>query len=301
MIRLTLLLCTLPATLWAAPPRVMTDIAPVHSLTAQVMGDLGTPELLLPPDADPHDFALRPSDAQRLGDTDLVIWVGPGLTPWLQDPLETLAGGASRLVLLDTPGWEQLEVREDDDDHDGHADEGHGHGDIDPHGWIDPAVARAWIGAISGALGDADPDNAAQYARNAAEAADRLTTLEAEIVAQLAPVKNAGYVLPHDGYQYFEHRFGLTAAGAIAGSDGRTPGPAHIAELREMITQDGIACVFSDVEVGDSWAVLLTEGTDARTAQIDGIGGGLEPGPALYDSMIRRLAQAFATCLGAAT
>ena len=300
MIRLIVLLCTLPAALWAAPPRVMTDIAPVHSLTAQVMGDLGTPDLLLPPDADPHDFALRPSDAQRLGDAELVIWVGPGLTSWLTEPLETLAAGATALILLDAPGWERLEVREKDD-HDGHAHEGHDHGDVDPHGWLDPVVARAWIGAISKALGDADPDNAAQYARNAADAVERLNRLEAEIAAQLSPVRNAGYVLPHDGYHYFEHRFGLTAAGAIAGADGRTPGPAHVAELREKITQDGIACVFSDVEVGDRWAAVLTEGTDARTAQIDGNGGGLEPGPALYDSMLRRLAQAFATCLGAAS
>ena len=300
MIRFTLMLCTLPVALWAAPPRVMTDIAPVHSLTAQVMGDLGAPDLLLPPDADPHDFALRPSDAQRLTDAELVIWVGPGLTPWLEEPLATLTNDAAGLILLDTQGWDRLEVREEDD-HNGHADEVHDHGDIDPHGWLDPAVARIWVGAISKSLSDADPDNAAQYARNATDTLDRLTALEAEIAAQLGPVQDAGYVLPHDGYHYFEHRFGLTAAGAIAGADGRAPGPAHVAELREKITQDGIACVFSDVEIGDSWAALLTEGTDARTARINGNGGGLEPGPALYDAMLRGLAQAFATCLGAAS
>uniref|UniRef100_A0AAN0M8D8 High-affinity zinc uptake system protein ZnuA n=1 Tax=Yoonia rhodophyticola TaxID=3137370 RepID=A0AAN0M8D8_9RHOB len=68
----------------------MTDIAPIHSLVAQVMGDLGSPDLLLPPGADPHDFALRPSDADKLANSDLIIWVGPELTPWLEDPLNAL-------------------------------------------------------------------------------------------------------------------------------------------------------------------------------------------------------------------
>lgn len=300
MIRLIFFLAALPATLWAAPPRVMTDIAPIHSLTAQVMGDLGTPDLLLPPGADPHDFSLRPSDATRLAQADLVIWAGEGLTPWLQEPLATLAGDATALMLLDVPGWDQLEVREEVA-HDDHDHGGHDHGDIDPHGWLDPTVARVWVRAISDALGNADPDNAAQYASNAETALQALTALETAIAAQLAPVQGAGYILPHDGYHYFENRFGLTAAGAIAGADGRTPGPAHIAELRDEVGQSAIACVFSDTEIGDRWAGLVTEGTDARTAQIDGNGAGLTPGPALYGDMMRRLAQAFATCLGAPT
>jgi len=55
---LTLCLAT-PAL--ADAPRVVTDIPPVHSLAAMVMDGVGTPELLLPPGASPHDFALRPS------------------------------------------------------------------------------------------------------------------------------------------------------------------------------------------------------------------------------------------------
>jgi len=73
MIRLLPAAMILPLPALADVPRVMTDIAPIHSLTAQVMGDLGTPDLLLPPGADPHDFALRPSDAAALGNADIVI------------------------------------------------------------------------------------------------------------------------------------------------------------------------------------------------------------------------------------
>ena len=91
MLRLALLLVALAAPLRAEPPRVLTDIAPVHSLVASVMSGVATPDLLLPPGIAPHDYALRPSDAARIAESDLIFWVGPGLTPWLAEGLATVA------------------------------------------------------------------------------------------------------------------------------------------------------------------------------------------------------------------
>ena len=130
-------------------PNVVTDIAPVHSLVATVMGDLGAPELLVDPGSSPHSYALRPSQARALDKADLVVWIGEPLTPWLHDPLETLAGSAAQLELLEADGTFQYAFREDvvfahsdvaeehaehdhddHDDHDDHAEHGeddHGH------------------------------------------------------------------------------------------------------------------------------------------------------------------------------
>jgi zinc transport system substrate-binding protein len=105
-------------------------------------------------------------------------------------------------------------------------------------------------------------------------------------------------VLPHDGYQYFENRFGLTAQASITGIDARTPGPAQIASLRDQMADNDVVCVFSDAEIGERWAQVIIEGTDAQTASIDGVGLGLEAGPDLYAQTISRLGTAFAGCLG---
>src|SRR4028119_1578053 len=58
----------------AEVPRVLADTAPVHSLTALVMGDLGTPELIVPQGTSPHDASLSPSEAQALTEADLIVW-----------------------------------------------------------------------------------------------------------------------------------------------------------------------------------------------------------------------------------
>ena len=88
-----------------AAPRVAADIAPVHAIVARVMAGVGEPHLVIPPGASPHGYALRPSEARALQDADLVVWVGPVLTPWLADPIETLADpDAARLALQDVAG-----------------------------------------------------------------------------------------------------------------------------------------------------------------------------------------------------
>ena len=286
MRRILAALSLLPATALADVPQVITDVAPIQSLTAQVMGDLGTPDMLLQPGADPHDFSLRPDQAERLGQADLVIWVGEALIPWLEEPLQTLAPQAPRFSLLEVDGWTPLVIPEGDA------------GDIDPHAWMDPTVAQTWVAAIAGALSDADPDNAATYAANAEATIANLGALDAQLASQLAGLEDRAYVLPHDGYRYFETRFGLTAQAAIAGIDARTPGPAQIAEIRDQMTEQNVVCVFSDAEIGDRWANVITEGTDARTVMIDGVGVGLEAGPTLYGQMLERLAGQFTACLG---
>ena len=123
----------------ADTPQVAVDIAPVHSLVARVMEGVAVPDLIIQPGASPHEYSLRPSEAAALQASDLVFWVGPGLTPWLADTIETLAQEASVTALSKLDGTVKLEFREsamfevhDHDDHSGH-DDHDAHADHDAH------------------------------------------------------------------------------------------------------------------------------------------------------------------------
>lgn len=67
-----------PLHAWAAP-KVVTSIRPVQALVYAVMGEVGVPGVILEPGASPHAFTLKPSQAQRLQDADIVFWIGPSL------------------------------------------------------------------------------------------------------------------------------------------------------------------------------------------------------------------------------
>jgi zinc transport system substrate-binding protein len=313
----TLSLLAVPcATALAAPP-VVTDIAPVHALAARVMDGVATPELLIAPGTSPHGYSLRPSDARRLQDAQIIFWVGEALTPWLEDTLETLGQGATVAELMGADGTVLLPVREsarfEAHDH-GKPDAAHNHthghshahthahgaqdhDGIDPHVWLDPMNARVWLGAMAEALATADPANAAAYRANAAAGQAEIDALVAEIGATLAPVAGRGFIVFHDAYQYFEARFGMQAAGAISLSDATTPSAARVAEIRETIVDLDALCVFSEPQFEPRLVATVTEATNARRGVLDPVGAALEPGAGFYPALLRGLAASMAECL----
>ncbi|MDO9639558.1 MAG: zinc ABC transporter substrate-binding protein [Pseudotabrizicola sp.] len=132
----TLSVAGLPAR--ADVPRVVTDIPPVQSIAAQVMGDLGQPELLLDRGANAHSYQMRPSQAASLANAGLILWIGPEMTPWMERALDGLSPDVPRVALLaaagthrqnygDTGAHDHGEDGHDDD----HAEDDHGHDNHD--------------------------------------------------------------------------------------------------------------------------------------------------------------------------
>lgn len=281
----------------AEVPRVVVDIAPVHSIVARVMQGLGEPDLILPPGSTPHTAALRPSQARALQAADLLVWIGPELTPWLEKPVATLTGDADHLALLDAEATLRLVFRDTgEDDHDDEHD--HDHHGTDPHAWLDPQNGAIWLGLIADRLAGLDPANAGQYRTNAAAGQAELAALEQEIAATLAPVRDRPFVAFHDAYQYFEARFGLHLAGTIATGDAHDPGPARLVQLRDALGDADIACAFSEPQFNDGLLRTVLEGSDIPVAMLDPMGSALPQGPDLYPGLLRGMAQAIADCAG---
>jgi len=77
-----------------AAPDVVASTKPVHALVSAVMGDIGTPALIVKGATSPHTYSLRPSDAAALEAADIVFWTGHGMELFLADALETLSTNA---------------------------------------------------------------------------------------------------------------------------------------------------------------------------------------------------------------
>lgn len=308
--------CTLAAammTLVAASPvsaddtiKVAATIAPVHSLAAMVTDGIAETDLIVRPGASPHSYAMKPSEARALDRADVVFWVGDMLEPWMVKAIGTLADDAVVIELAVVEGlhrlgrrgggvWEAHDDHDDDEAHSEHDQEGHEN--IDPHLWLDPDNARTWLDAMAAALADADPNNAPAYKANAARAAEKLTGLALEIEEFLTPVREKPYVVFHDAYQYFEHRFDLQPVGSISLGDADRPGPARIVDIRERIAESHAVCVFAEPQFEPKLIDTVIEGIPVEKGILDPIGAGLQPGPDLYPALLEGLAATLADCL----
>jgi len=294
------LLLSLAPVLTVAAPRVVTDIGPTYGLVARVMAGVGTPRLATPQGVSPHGYRMRPSDARRMADADLVIWIGPSLTPWLERYVDGLAAEATVIELLQTPGLTVLPLAADGHDHDhGHGD-GRGHDDdeaVDPHIWLDPANAMRLTARIADALAAADPANAVAYGLNRDAAIAEIEALQAEIDALLAPVRARPFVVQHDAYRYFERRFGLTASAALQDSEASAPGAGRLAAVRDGSAKTGARCLFQEYGAPDRRADAVTDGMEIRRAVLAPAGRNLPLGPDLYPRLLRGMAETIRACL----
>jgi zinc transport system substrate-binding protein len=278
--------------------KVMVSIKPIHSLVAGVMEGVGIPGLLMSGNNSPHTYALKPDDAAKLQEAQMVFWVGPDLEAFLAKPLESLVGSATVVSLVQTPDLNTLPIREgfgfathieEDADHE--------LGTVDSHIWLDPQNAKRLTNQIALTLAAQDPANAKTYMANAEKMNANLDVLTQEIAAQVTPVKGKGFIVFHDAYQYFEKRFGLEASGAIAIHPESSPGAKSIADIQKRIADGKVTCVFAEPQFDNTLIAIVTEGTNVKTAVLDPEGAQLEPGPALYDIMIRNIAKSFRACL----
>ncbi len=298
-------------------PKVVVDIAPVHSLVSMVMKGVGEPTLIIPANASPHDYTLRPSAAKALQNADIIFWMGSSLTPWLDRATTTLMKDAQMIALLDTEDTIILEVRdeltfdadhgdheehEDHDEHDEHKDhvsehkDGHEHHGIDPHAWLSAKNASVWLSVIAAHLSEIDPKNKETYKTNAAVGQKDITDLATDISKTLSGVQGRSFIVYHDAFQYFENDFNFTAAGAISPSDAAPVSPARIAAIRSMIEKEGIDCILSEPQYSQGLIQSVSSGTEVNLGIIDAIGAGITIGPDLYNTLMRNMAKTFADC-----
>ena len=182
--------------------------------------------------------------------------------------------------------------------HDEHAhhDE-HGHDEVDPHVWLDPQNAKSLVHEIEEHLAKIDPSNAAKYEANAKAVMKKLDALTKEIEADLKPIRDRGYVVFHDAYQYFEKRFGVSAVGSITVSPEVLPGAERVSELRDKVKSLNASCVFSEPQFEPKLVKTITENTDAGTGVLDPLGANIKDGPELYFTLIRNMAKSLKDCL----
>ena len=113
-------------TLANADVKVIASIKPVHSLVAAVMEGVGNPELLVEGAGSPHTYSLKPSQANKLQEADLVFWMSHDLEAFLENSIESIAKNAKAVSLMDAHDLIKLNFREggafDAHDHDDHED-----------------------------------------------------------------------------------------------------------------------------------------------------------------------------------
>jgi zinc transport system substrate-binding protein len=197
---------------------------------------------LTPPGAEPHDLEVSPKDVAAIHDADLILLLGHGFQPQLEDAAGT---GTNVLRLLDTAGL-------------------HTHANGDPHVWLDPLRYAKIVTRIGQALGNA-PGASAFVAR--------LRALDAEYRDGLANCERHDIVTSHEAFAYLAERYGLRQIAITGLSPEAEPQPGDLAHVVSLARQRGVTTIYFETLVSPRIAETVARETGAKTAVLDPIEG----------------------------
>ncbi|WGX98967.1 metal ABC transporter substrate-binding protein [Nocardioides sp. L-11A] len=280
---------------------VVAAFYPLEYVAARVAGDHAKVTSLTKAGVEPHDLEINVQDTARIADADLVVFESE-FQPAVDETVAENAGGAT-LDVTDVVDLEPFE--EHADEHaDEHAEEEggegheHEHGESDPHFWHDPIRVAAYGDAVAASLAELDPDHADDFAANAADLRSDLEALDEEFTTGLATCERDTIVVSHDAFGYLE-KYGLHMAPIAGLTPDAEPTPAAIAELQQLIEQEGITTVFSETLVSPKLAETLADDLGIESKVLDPIEGLTEETAELdYLSLMRSNLSALRTANG---
>lgn len=295
---------------FTASATVLTSTKPLGFIASAITDGVIETEVLLPDGSSPHDYALRPSDVQKIRSADLVLWIGPEMEAFLTKPLQQI-DEKKRLQLTSLNSIKPLlahgnsEHSHDDDEHhdnslDKHADNhehDHHHGDYDMHIWMSPEIAKQSAIAIHDKLLELMPQNKDKLDANLVKFVQELEQTKENIANIMLSLRGKGYFVFHDAYGYFEKTFGLTQLGHFTVNPEIQPGAQRLYNIRTQLVEHKAECVFAEPQFQPAVINAVAQGTNVRVGTLDPLGSNITLGKDSYIKFLTQLSQQFASCL----
>jgi len=293
---------------FAAHANVVASLKPVGFIAAAIADGVTPVEVLLPDGASEHDYALRPSDAKRIKNADLVVWVGPEMEAFMAKSVAELPA-KKNLSMADISGVKPLLISggEDEDEHEAEKSEAadaeahhHHHGEFNMHLWLSPEIARKTAVAIHEKLLELMPQDKAKLDANLQQFEVALADTDKRVSAQLAPVRNKGYFVFHDAYTYFEKHYGLSHAGHFTVNPEIQPGAQRLHQIRTQLVEQKAVCVFAEPQFRPAVIDAVARGTQVRKGTLDPLGTDISLAKDSYVKFLSQLSSQYASCLNGA-
>ena len=307
---------------------VVTTIQPINSLVSAVIGNTGKTISLIPAEASPHEYKLKPSDTKKLQNANIIFFVSDHLESSVTKVFKNLPknikiinlmedAGIKHLAIRDNEAWERHDhhhghgdhddhdkhaKKHDDHDHDKHVKKHDDHDDHekedDVHIWLSPDNAVKIIKKINKELSLYFPENVETYDKNANQMIKEINQLKVELKKELSGIKDKPYIVFHDAYQYFETSFGLNAAGSVALEGDIASSPKQISIIKDKIVKLKASCVFQEPQFDSKLVKIVVEGTNAQIGTLDPLGVNIKSGENFYLQLLKNMAKSLKDCLG---
>ncbi|WP_367680184.1 zinc ABC transporter substrate-binding protein ZnuA [Candidatus Fukatsuia anoeciicola] len=291
---------------------IVTSIRPLGFIVAAITEGVISTEIqvLLPDGASPHNYALCPSDLQRLHDADLVVWVGMEMEAFLSKPLMKVATNKQIAIapLAKVAGLLMTSNQHDQSTnnyqyHDYQTinpftiAKHYNHNNYDMHVWLSPKIARLAAITIHNNLLKLMPQKKNKLDANLRQFKYKLAQSEKNIASILNPIRSKGYFVFHDAYGYFEKQFSLVPLGHFTVNLAIPPGARRLYQIKTQLIKRKAVCIFTESQFKPAIINTITKDINIRIGNLDPLGNGIKLSKDSYIKFLFQLSKQYVSCL----
>lgn len=239
-------------------PQIVTSIFPVYEIVREIAGDQADVHLMVGASEDAHHFEPSAKSILLVNEADAFIYSSDEMEFWAKDILKVVENNVLHIIEL-AEGMD-LEIGTADDEHidyeaaDDH--DGHDHGNIDPHIWLDPVVMGAQVPMLVETLTEIDPAGASVYQENGAQLATALEELDAAYRQSFQDATKRTFVVQHKAFGHLAKRYDLTQMSVGGLSTEVEPNPKDLIQIIHFVEDNQTEVIF--YQSGDTSAVAET-------------------------------------------
>ncbi|WP_088005572.1 metal ABC transporter substrate-binding protein [Indiicoccus explosivorum] len=249
--------------------QIYTTVYPLTYFTERIGGEHVNTESVYPAGANEHTFEPTQQDMIALAEADAVFHIGLGLESFISDAKQTLTGEDVEFIAtgesipeeeLLTAGHEEGESEEE------HA--AHEHGEVDPHVWISPVLSKYLVQSIQETLSSMDPENAAEYEKNAEELIAELEALDSSFAELSETAERDTFFVSHAAFGYFAETYGWEQV-AIAGLNSQSePSQQELTKIVDMAEEMGTEHIIFEQNVSSNLTEVVQQEIGAEALQM---------------------------------
>lgn len=244
---------------------IYTTVYPLQYFAEQIGGEHVEVSSIYPPGTNEHTFEPTQQDMMKLADSDLFFYIGLGLEGFVDNAKKTLANeNVSMIETTHDIDEEKLHVSTATHEHEEHEEDGHHHGDVDPHVWLSPVISQDLALSIKNELVKKDAKHKADYEKNYDALVKKLQQLDKDYKTMAKDADTKEFYVSHAAFGYIAGTYSLDQVSVAGLNSQDEPSQKELTQIVAQAKKDNINYILFEQNVSSKLAAVIQNDIGAK-------------------------------------
>ncbi|MFD4932452.1 metal ABC transporter solute-binding protein, Zn/Mn family [Peribacillus butanolivorans] len=246
---------------------VYTTVYPLQYFTEAIGGEYVNVETVYPPGTDEHSFDPSQKDIVKMAESDLFFYIGYNLEGFVTKAEPILSKEGVTTVAV----GETVHLDKDEHAHENehaHEEDGHDHGGVNPHLWLDPIYSIEMAKSIKDELTKQMPEQKGYFDSRFNELSEKLKALDEKFSTTIESGRTNKIIVSHSAYGYWEERYGLEQIGVTGLTSSNEPSQKELGKIVTMADKENLHYVIFEQNISSKLTEIIQKEMGAKSLEL---------------------------------